>query len=82
MAKSAEARKVLRDLDKELEASGQQQGHTLVWSAQERGVIGLISAQIDWKCELWRRTRRPPTRRYGASSLLRHGFWRRALPGC
>jgi hypothetical protein len=52
MAKSAEARKICRDLDKELEAVGQQQGQTLVWSAQERPIIGLISAQIDWKCEL------------------------------
>jgi hypothetical protein len=43
MAKSAEARKICRDLDKELEAVGQQQSQTLVWSAQERPIIGLIS---------------------------------------
>jgi hypothetical protein len=52
MAKSAEARKICRDLDKELEAAGASRGHSLVWSAQERAIIGLISAQIDRKCEL------------------------------
>lgn len=52
MAKSAEARKIRRDLDKELESVAQERGHTLVFSAQERSIIDLICAQIDRKCEI------------------------------
>ena len=53
MAKSPEAKKIRRDLDKELESAGQQHGHTLVWSAQERAIIDLICGQIDRKVEIF-----------------------------
>ncbi|BBY91339.1 hypothetical protein MGALJ_10080 [Mycobacterium gallinarum] len=53
MAKSPEARKIRRDLDKELESVAHERGHTLVWSAQEQAVIGLICDQIDRKVEIF-----------------------------
>ena len=36
MARTPEARKVLRDLDKELESASRRSGQTLEWSAAER----------------------------------------------
>lgn len=47
MAGSAEARKVLRELDKELESAGLQSGQKLEWGAAERAILGLISANFD-----------------------------------
>jgi hypothetical protein len=57
MARSAEARKVRRELDKELAAAGLRSGQNLVWSAQEEAILGLISDEIDRKevlLEAWR----------------------------
>jgi hypothetical protein len=42
-AKSAEARKVLRELDKELADASSRQGRNLVWSAQEATILGQIA---------------------------------------
>jgi hypothetical protein len=47
MARSAEARKVLRELDKELESAARRSGRSLEWSAADRAVLGLISASFD-----------------------------------
>lgn len=52
MAHSPEARKVRRELDKELAAAGAASGRDLVWSAAETQVLGLISAAIDRKVDL------------------------------
>lgn len=54
MAKSAEARKVLAALDAELAEASAQRGETLVWTASERAILGLIGAQIDRKVWLSR----------------------------
>jgi hypothetical protein len=62
MARSSEARKIRRDLDKELAAAGLQSGQNLVWSAQEEVVLGLISDEIDRKetlLEAWREATDP-----------------------
>jgi hypothetical protein len=48
-AKSPEARRVLRELEKELAAAGAQQGRNLVWSAQESMILGQISSILDRK---------------------------------
>lgn len=47
MARSAEARKVLRELDKELESAGRRAHKKLEWSAAERAILDLISANFD-----------------------------------
>lgn len=47
MTQSAEARKVRRELDKELESAGKRAGRRLEWSAAERAVLDLISANFD-----------------------------------
>lgn len=47
MAVSAEARKVRRELDKELESASKRSGRKLEWSAAERAVLDLISACLD-----------------------------------
>ncbi|MBV8346917.1 MAG: hypothetical protein JOZ49_05080 [Mycolicibacterium sp.] len=39
-AKSAEARRVPRELDKELQAASQHHGQQLAWSAQESAILG------------------------------------------
>jgi len=49
MARSSEARKIRRELDKELAAAGLRSGQNLVWSAQEETILGLISDEIDRK---------------------------------
>jgi hypothetical protein len=49
MARSSEARKVCRELDKELAAAGLRSGQNLVWSAAEEAILGLISDEIDRK---------------------------------
>lgn len=48
-AKSPEARKVLRELDKELTSAGSRQGQNLVWSAQESAILGQIASVLDRK---------------------------------
>jgi hypothetical protein len=50
-AKSAEARRVLRELDKELAASSARQRQMVVWSAQEQAILGQISSILDRKVE-------------------------------
>jgi hypothetical protein len=47
MARSAEARKVLRDLDKELESASRRARKKLEFSAAERAILDLISANFD-----------------------------------
>ncbi len=49
---SSEARRVRRELDKELAASGAASGRNLVWSAAETQILDLISAAIDRKVDL------------------------------
>lgn len=51
-AKSAEARKVLRELEKEKDSAAAQQGLTLEWSASDTAILGQISSILDRKCEL------------------------------
>jgi hypothetical protein len=51
MAKSSEARRIRRDLDKQLAASSERSGRTLAWSAQETAVIAQISSILDRKAE-------------------------------
>jgi hypothetical protein len=48
-AKSPEARKVLRELDRELEQAGQGKGVSLVWSAQEAAILAQIASVLDRK---------------------------------
>lgn len=51
MAKSSEARRTLRDLDKQLAASSERTGRTLAWNAQERAILAQISSILDRKAE-------------------------------
>jgi len=51
MAKSSEARRILRDLDKQLAASSERSGRTLAWNAQERAILAQISSILDRKAE-------------------------------
>jgi hypothetical protein len=53
MARSAEGKRIRRDLDRELQSVAQERGHTLVWSAQENAIIDLICDQIDRKMEIF-----------------------------
>lgn len=48
-ARSAEARKVLRELQKELDAAAGRSGQNLVWSAQEAAILGQIASVLDRK---------------------------------
>jgi hypothetical protein len=62
MARSSEARKVLRDLDKELGSASERVGQNLVWSAQEQAILGLIGDEIERKealLEAWRESTDP-----------------------
>jgi hypothetical protein len=52
MARSTEARKTLRELDKELAAASVELGQTLEWSTAERSILSLISATIDRKVDI------------------------------
>jgi hypothetical protein len=47
MARSTKARKVLRELDKELESASKRARKTLEFSAAERAILDLISANFD-----------------------------------
>jgi hypothetical protein len=51
-ARSAEARRIRRELDKELSAAAASSGSPLVWTAQDRVVLDLISAAVDRKVDL------------------------------
>jgi hypothetical protein len=51
-AKSPEARRVLRDLNKELAIASQARGQQLVWSAAEQSILDQISSILDRKAEL------------------------------
>lgn len=51
-AKSAEARKVLRDLEKEKAAAAAQLGQSLDWSAADTAILGQISSILDRKAQL------------------------------
>lgn len=52
MARSAEARKMRRELDKELAEAGLRSGQNLLWSAQEEAILGLICDEIDRKVRI------------------------------
>jgi hypothetical protein len=54
MARSAEARKLLRHFDTELAAASARRGETLVFTPAERAVLDVIGAQIDRKQDLKR----------------------------
>ena len=54
MARSAEARKLLAEFTSYLAAASTRRGETLSFTPQEQAVLGLISAQIDRKCDLKR----------------------------
>ena len=61
-ARSPEARKVLRDLNKELASAGTRQGRTLVWSASEATVLRQVETILDRKRDFMRGVRGMPTR--------------------
>lgn len=50
-AKSAEARKVLRELDKDLSDARSRQGVNLVWSAAEASILAQIASVLDRKAD-------------------------------
>ena len=50
-AKSAEARRLLRELDKDLAAASLRQGQTVVWSPQEQAILSQISSILDRKAD-------------------------------
>lgn len=52
MAHCAEARRVRRELDQQLAATAAASGRDLVWTAQDRVVLGLIQTAIDRKHDL------------------------------
>lgn len=47
MARSSDARRIRRELDKELDSAGKRAGKKLEWSAAERAILDLISADFD-----------------------------------
>jgi hypothetical protein len=54
IARSAEARKVLRELNAELTATSNRTGQQLLWSAAETEILDLIASTIDRKVDLTR----------------------------
>ena len=50
-AKAPEARKVLRELDRELADAGRSKGVTLVWSAAEAAILAQIASVLDRKAD-------------------------------
>jgi uncharacterized protein YqeY len=52
IARSAEARKVLRELNAELTSTSVRTGQQLLWSADEAQILELIASTIDRKCDL------------------------------
>ncbi len=63
VAKSAEARKVLRELEKEKAAAAAQLGQSLDWSAADTAILGQISSIWTEKPNFWRSMRGPRTSR-------------------
>jgi hypothetical protein len=53
--RSAEARKVLQELDAELASASTYADKSLVWMAADREVLRLIAANID-RDPIWRRS--------------------------
>ena len=72
---SSEARRVRRELDKELAESGTASGRELVWRAG-------FDVNLTEKWTFPRTTRRPPSRRSGSSCPERFGCWKGILRGC
>jgi hypothetical protein len=54
VARSAEARKVVRQFEDELAVASNRRGETLVFTPAEQAVLGMIGAQIDRKQDLKR----------------------------
>jgi uncharacterized protein YqeY len=54
IARSAEARKVLRELNAELSSTAVRTGQQLLWSAAEAQILELIASTLDRKCDLTR----------------------------
>ena len=54
MARCAESRRVLRQLDEELAAASHATGKPLVWTAADRELLTLIADTIDRKVQLRR----------------------------
>jgi len=54
MGHCAEARRVRRELDVQLAATAAASGRHLVWTPQDRVILGLIASSIDRKCDLQR----------------------------
>jgi hypothetical protein len=52
--RSAEARKVLQELDTDLAASSARAGTSLVWTAADRAILDAIAANIDRRVDLAR----------------------------
>lgn len=50
-AKSAEARRLLRELDKDLAAASVRQGQAVVWSPQEQAILAQIASILDRKAD-------------------------------
>ncbi len=50
-ARSPEARKALRALDRELKEAGTRQGVNLVWSAAEASILAQIASVLDRKAD-------------------------------
>jgi hypothetical protein len=59
-AKSPEARKTLRDLDKELAEASSRLGQTLVWSAAEASVIAQLAPVLERERTLAAWAQTPP----------------------
>jgi hypothetical protein len=73
MAHSPEARRVRRELDKELAETGASTGRSLAWSAADRKVMALLASAIDRECDLRRdyAARAEPKLRIKLSAELR-----------
>jgi hypothetical protein len=52
MARTAETRNLLRELDVELAGASQRSGRSLVWTAQDRELLTLIGSTIDRRVDL------------------------------
>jgi hypothetical protein len=52
MRRSAQARKVLRELNAELASASEHAGRSLVWTAQDRAVLECIADTVDRHVQL------------------------------
>ena len=52
MERSPEARKLLHQLDTELAAASKRSGRSLVWTPQDRAVLGLIADTVNRRLDL------------------------------